>query len=113
MFLIITDGQENQSRMFNAQKIKSLVTEAQTTHKWEFMFLGANIDAITAAAHIGIPSNFAANYTADRKGTHAVYSVASSNMIRSRGLVGRPMGATSSRCCARFANSTVSPRCVT
>jgi hypothetical protein len=95
MFLIITDGLENSSRIFTADKIKNLVTEARETLKWEFVFLGANIDAITAAANIGIGRDYAANYSADAGGTRAVYTVASSNMIRSRGLVGGVTGSAS------------------
>lgn len=61
VFVIITDGQENSSREWTLEKVKSLITQQQDAYKWQFTFLGANQDAFAAAGGMGIPS--AANYT--------------------------------------------------
>lgn len=68
MFIITTDGMENASREFARDKIKSMVERQQEKFGWEFLFLGANIDAITTAKSYGIPSYMAANYNADSMG---------------------------------------------
>lgn len=66
--VITTDGLENASRKYNVQKIKKLVAAKQESG-WEFIFLGANMDAIGAAADIGIDAEHAATYRCDEKGT--------------------------------------------
>lgn len=68
LFVITTDGMENASREFARDKIKSMVERQQEKFGWEFLFLGANIDAITTAKSYGIPSYMAANYNADSMG---------------------------------------------
>lgn len=73
LFVITTDGMENASERFNYRDIKQLI-EQQKEKKWEFIFLGANIDAVEVAEHIGIDSRRAVNYHADRKGTREVYN---------------------------------------
>ena len=67
LFVITTDGMENASYKFNYRQIKELITK-QKEHGWEFIFLGANIDAVEVASHIGIDSRRAVNYHADSKG---------------------------------------------
>lgn len=68
MFVIITDGQENSSRRFSSDQVKSMIEEKKQ-QGWEFIFLGANIDAVEVASHYGIGADRAQNYHADRMGT--------------------------------------------
>lgn len=72
MFVITTDGYENASREFSYEKVKRLI-EKKTKKGWEFIFMGANIDAAAEAARIGIACDHAAQYCADGLGTQAVY----------------------------------------
>jgi len=74
LFVIITDGQENASREYSSCKVKELIKSRQKEDDWEFIFLGANIDAVEAAGHIGIPANRAQNYHADCIGTAHTYA---------------------------------------
>lgn len=76
LFVIITDGAENSSREFNLDKVKNLI-QAQTKAGWEFLFLGANIDAISVANSVGIDSSKAVTYKADNAGTQKNYEVLS------------------------------------
>ena len=69
VFVITTDGQENSSRVYDYEKIKKLVKKQQEKYGWEFIFLGANIDAITEAGRLGIASNRAVRYECDGVGT--------------------------------------------
>lgn len=72
LFVITTDGMENASIKFSYNDIKKLI-EQQKEKGWEFIFMGANIDAVEVAGHIGIDARRAVNYHADRKGTHEVF----------------------------------------
>ena len=76
VFVIITDGMENSSRVFTAATVKAMI-EKEKTYGWEFLFLGANIDAIDTASHIGIRPERAVNYHADAAGTRLNYDVVS------------------------------------
>lgn len=73
LFVITTDGMENASREYTANKIKQMVTRQKEQFGWEFMFLGANIDSISTAEKYGIDEEFAVNYHADNKGTKLNY----------------------------------------
>lgn len=75
MFVIITDGMENASRFFNKNKIKGMIELYKNKYGWEFLFLGANIDAVEVANDYGINANRAVNYTFDSKGTSLNYKV--------------------------------------
>jgi len=68
MFVIITDGEENASREFSAEKIKKMIEHQKSRYNWEFIFLGANIDAVETAANFGISPDRAQNYHADSNG---------------------------------------------
>ena len=68
IFVITTDGYENASREFDKKKVKALIEE-QKKEGWEFLFLGANIDAVAAASNLGIEKERAVTYTCDKKGT--------------------------------------------
>ncbi len=80
LFVITTDGMENASREYTYGKVKELVELEQSQYGWEFVFLGANIDAISTAASMGIGADRAANYHADSRGTEVNYA-AVSNLV--------------------------------
>ena len=71
LFVITTDGMENASREYNYEKVKAMIEHQKVTYGWEFIFLGANIDALSTAAKFGIQEEFAVNYHADSEGTQA------------------------------------------
>lgn len=73
LFVITTDGMENASRRYTAQQVKAMVERQKREYGWEFLFLGANIDAVATAGHFGIAPDRAVNYHADSRGTAAVY----------------------------------------
>lgn len=77
MIVIITDGLENSSREYSFRKIKELISTEQEKYGWEFLFLGANIDAAKVAGDVGIREERATNYHADSKGTNLNYQVLS------------------------------------
>jgi uncharacterized protein YegL len=62
MFVIITDGEENSSREYSAEKVKAQIERQKTKYGWEFIFLGANIDAVETAGRFGIAPNRAVDY---------------------------------------------------
>ena len=64
MFVIITDGEENSSREHSAEKVKAMIEEGKT-YGWEFVFLGANIDAVETAGRFGISADRAVDYVLD------------------------------------------------
>ena len=73
LFVITTDGMENASRQYNYTKVQQMIRRQQEKYGWEFLFLGANIDAAREAARFGISEDHAANYHADSKGTDVIY----------------------------------------
>jgi uncharacterized protein YegL len=73
VFVITTDGMENASRMYSYDKVRAMIQRQKEQHGWEFLFLGANIDAAKEAARFGIQADRAANYHADSKGTSVIY----------------------------------------
>lgn len=73
MFVITTDGQENASRKYGAAQVKKMIEHQKKKHGWEFIFIGANIDAVETAAGLGIERNRAVNYRADHQGTQLLY----------------------------------------
>ncbi|WP_017380352.1 vWA domain-containing protein [Paenisporosarcina sp. TG-14] len=75
MFVITTDGYENTSCEYNYKKIKSMIAHQKKNYKWEFVFLGANIDAVATAEKFGIDEEFAVKYHADTEGTQLNYQV--------------------------------------
>ena len=68
LFVITTDGMENASRSFTAEKVKQMIEKEKREYGWEFIFLGANIDAVQTAARMGISEDRAANYVNDGSG---------------------------------------------
>ena len=69
MFVIITDGEENASREYSSKQVKEMIQRQKEKYGWEFVFLGANIDAVETAERFGIDSDRAVDYVPDRKGT--------------------------------------------
>jgi len=74
MIVIITDGMENASREYTYHRIMDMIDRQKSRYGWEFLFLGANIDAVATAAKFGISSDRAANYHSDSKGTQLNYN---------------------------------------
>ena len=73
MFVITTDGMENASRRYTSDQVKQKIERQKEKYGWEFIFIGANIDAVETAARYGINSDRAVNYRADKKGTKVMY----------------------------------------
>ncbi len=69
MFVIITDGAENASREYSADQVKSMIEHEKEAYGWEFVFLGANIDAVETARRFGIAPDRAVDYVPDGAGT--------------------------------------------
>ena len=77
LFIITTDGMENSSRRYTYDKVKKMVERQKEKYGWEFLFLGANIDAIEVAGRFGIGADRAVNYECDAVGTAVNYKVLS------------------------------------
>ena len=77
LFVITTDGMENASRRYSARRVKEMIQRQKEKYGWEFLFLGANIDAVETAKHFGIGADRAVNYHSDHKGTQLNYEVLS------------------------------------
>ena len=73
IFLIITDGEENASKEFTKAQVASMVSHQRDIYSWEFVFMGANIDAIAEGGSLGIASHNAINYSASAAGTARLY----------------------------------------
>lgn len=68
--LVITDGEENSSKEYSLTTVRTMLTHQQDVEKWQFIYLGANQDAITVAAHMGIPTSNAMSYNTSARGIH-------------------------------------------
>lgn len=90
IFVITTDGMENASTEYSVGKVRQMVEYQQREHGWEFIFLGANIDAVNTAEQFGINKDRAANYNADSEGTMLNFDVISDAVsnFRSHSAVG-------------------------
>lgn len=73
VFVITTDGMENASHKYSSDKVKKMIERQKEQYGWEFLFIGANIDAVETAAQYGISKDRAVNYNADEVGTHILY----------------------------------------
>ncbi len=85
MFVITTDGMENASRRYTHDKIKAMIERQKEKYGWEFLFLGANIDAVSVANTIGIAADRAVDYHADAKGTALNYEAVGQAVSAVRG----------------------------
>ena len=77
MFVIITDGYENASREYSRSKVRELIEHEKNKYGWEFLFLGANIDAVATAETMGIGEDYSVDFHADEKGVALNYRVLS------------------------------------
>ena len=77
VFVITTDGMENASRRYGADQVRRMIEHEKKKYGWEFLFLAANIDAVSTAKHFGIDADRAVNYHADRRGTGLIYDTVS------------------------------------
>lgn len=84
VFVIITDGMENASRQYTSERVKQMIEKEKTKYGWEFLFLGANIDAVETARHFGINEKRAVSYRSDSVGTGLNYEVVSEAMCAMR-----------------------------
>ena len=75
LFIITTDGMENSSKRYTYDRVKKMVERQKASYGWEFLFLGANIDAIEEAKRFGIKANRAVKYECDARGTGVNYKV--------------------------------------
>ncbi len=91
MFVITTDGAENASRRHTAAEVKKAIERQKEKYGWEFLFIGANIDAVETASRYGIAPDRAVNYNADEKGTQVVYEALSDAVCNVR--ASRPLSA--------------------
>jgi len=85
MFIITTDGMENASRKYSADKVKKMIERQKEKYGWEFIFIGANIDAVETAARYGIGAECAVNYHSDSHGTKLNYEAMGAAVSSVRG----------------------------
>ena len=91
MFIITTDGYENASRRYDYERVRRMIERQKERYGWEFLFLGANIDAAKEAARFGIGADRSVNYKCDEAGTALNYEVISEAVCSVR--AARPLSA--------------------
>lgn len=84
IFIITTDGIENSSLEFDKSKILDMVNHQTEKYNWEFIFMGANIDAFGEGGSMGFAANNTVSYSADSRGTKALYAAAASAVLKKR-----------------------------
>ena len=84
LLIITTDGMENASHHYSLQKVREMITRQKEKYGWEFLFLGANIDAVETASHIGIRPDRAVTYSNDKDGVALNYDVLSETVASFR-----------------------------
>lgn len=84
IFAIITDGMENASREYDRAKVFDMIKHQREAYKWEFIFIGANQDALATGEGMAIPRSHSMNYAANAKGTSHAYAAAASNLTKFR-----------------------------
>ena len=85
IFIITTDGMENASRMYRAEDVRKMIEKKRKENGWEFLFLGANIDAVKTAEGFGIARERAVNYNSDSRGTQLNFQVLGKAVANVRG----------------------------
>ena len=90
IIVVITDGADNRSREFSTSTLKSMIEHQRSKYSWEFVFLGANLDAHLTAGYLGILDAHTVTYDATRRGTRALYSVLNNSIGATR--TGRSIG---------------------
>ena len=91
LFVITTDGYENASKRYDYDKVRKMIERQKKKYGWEFLFLGANIDAAAEARRFGISEDHAVNYKCDEEGTALNYEVISDAVCAVR--ASRPLSA--------------------
>lgn len=84
MFVITTDGAENASHKYRSDEVKKMIERQKEKYGWEFLFIGANIDAVETAKSFGIGRNRAVNYRADKQGTQVLYDTVAETVCAMR-----------------------------
>ncbi len=84
LFVITTDGMENSSHQYSSDRVKEMIERQKSRYGWEFLFLGANIDAVETASRFGIGADRSVNYHSDSKGTELNYRVVSEAICKVR-----------------------------
>ena len=92
LFIITTDGMENASRKYGYEKVKRVIERQKERYGWEFLFLGANMDAVSVAGRFGIAPERAVRFHCDEKGTELNYRVLSETIANV--ICGAPMEAS-------------------
>ncbi len=92
VFVITTDGMENASRMYGADRVRAMIRHEQDKYGWEFLFLGANIDAVETARQYGLKDGHAVRYHNDREGIKLNYEVMSETIAQVRATKSVPEG---------------------
>lgn len=92
MFVIITDGEENSSREYSSDKVKAQIEQQKAKYGWEFIFLGANLDAVRTASRFGITPDRAQNFHADSEGVELNFRVMSEAVATFRECSAMPEG---------------------
>lgn len=84
IFVIMTDGMENASHRYSSKEVKKKIEHQKEKYGWEFLFIGANIDAVETAKHFGIGHDRAVNYHSDEMGTAVAYNAVSEAVMNMR-----------------------------
>lgn len=84
LFMILTDGEENSSRQFKKEEVQKRIKHQQEHYGWQFLYLGANVDAFAEASSLGISAASAGAYTASPGGVKVAFAAASASMYRGR-----------------------------
>ena len=85
LFVITTDGMENASRRYSSDEVKKMIEKEKSKYGWEFLFIGANIDAVETGARFGIGRDRVANYVSDSQGTEILYESVNAAVSQVRG----------------------------
>jgi uncharacterized protein YegL len=93
VFVITTDGEENASVVFSQSQVKAMIEHQTEKYSWQFLFLGANIDAVSTAQSYGINADFASNHTASAVGIASVFGALSVAIKHHRGSRDKVIGA--------------------
>ena len=91
LFLVVTDGQENSSREYTKDRIRQMVEEQENKWKWEFSYLGANVNAFAESGAMGFKAQKVSNFTPDAAGVHGAFAAAG---VSARAFRSAPMGAS-------------------
>ena len=81
VFVITTDGMENSSREYTAKRVRGMIEHQQQKYFWQFVFLGANMDAVSEARKLGISAKYAADFTPSHSGVRKMYSMALHDVV--------------------------------